>query len=92
MYIWIRCSVLRLFYTYPRWNKNRDNKWKAIKVIKSYYPKTILSFVGQSNFFRTHIKNFAVIALPLLQLSRKDYIYRCDKLPHDAIDTFPLLK
>ncbi len=48
----------------------------TLKAIKDAKPptdvKTICSFVGLCNFFRTHIKNFAIIAAPLFRLTQKD--------------------
>jgi hypothetical protein len=53
--------------------KPGKNKLKAIKDAKPPSDiKTILSFVGLCNFFRTHIKDFALIAAPLFKLTRKD--------------------
>ena len=47
-----------------------------MKAIKDAKPptdiKTICSFVGLSNFYRTHIKDFALIPAPLFKLTRKD--------------------
>jgi hypothetical protein len=47
--------------------------------------KTIRSFIGLCNFFRTHIKDFAVIAAPLFRLTRKDSGYKGGPLPDAAI-------
>ncbi len=48
------------------------NKLKAIKDIKPTTDiKNIWSFVGLCNFFRTHIKDFALIAAVLFKLTRK---------------------
>ncbi len=50
----------------PAGIKPGKNKLKAIKNAKPPTDvKTIRSFVGLCNFFRTHIKNFAIIAAPL---------------------------
>jgi hypothetical protein len=49
----------------PEGIKLGKNKVKAIKDVKLPTDvKTICSFVGLCNFFRTHIKNFAIIAVP----------------------------
>jgi hypothetical protein len=48
----------------------------------------IRSFVGLCNFFRTHIKDFAVIAAPLFKLTRKDSGYKGGPLPQTAMDAF----
>jgi hypothetical protein len=69
------------------------NKLKAIKDDKSPTDvKTIQSFIGLCNFFRTHIKNFAIIAAPLFQLTRKDSGYKGEPLPKEAMDAFCILK
>jgi hypothetical protein len=50
----------------PAGIKPGKNKLKAIKDAKPPMDvKTIRSFVGLCNFFRTHIKKFAIIAAPL---------------------------
>ncbi len=54
--------------------------------------KTIWSFVGLCNFFRTHIKNFVIIAAPLFKLTHKDSGYKGGPLPKEAMDTFCILK
>jgi len=54
--------------------------------------KTICSFVGLCNFFRTHIKNFAIIATLLFKLTRQDSGYKGYKLPKEAMDAFCILK
>jgi hypothetical protein len=48
--------------------------------------------VGLCNFFRTHIKNFAIIAAPLFKLTRKDSAYKGGPLPKEAMDAFCILK
>ncbi len=66
----------------------KPGKYK-LKAIKDAKPptdiKTIRSFVGLCNFFRTHIKNFAIIAVPLFHLSKKDSGYKGDPLPKDTM-------
>jgi len=58
----------------PEGIKPGKNKLKAIKDAKPPTDiKTIRSFVGLCNFFRTHIKDFALIAAPLFKLTRKDF-------------------
>jgi hypothetical protein len=50
--------------------KPGKNKLKAIKNAKPPSDvKTIRSFVGLCNFFRTHIKNFVINAAPLFKLT-----------------------
>jgi len=73
--------------------KPGKNKLKAIKDAKPPTDvKTIHSFVGLCNFFRTHIKHFAIIAAPLFRLTRKDSGYKGGPLPKEAIDAFCILK
>jgi hypothetical protein len=77
----------------PAGIKPGKNKLKAIKDAKPPTDvKTIRSFVGLCNFFRTHIKNFAIIATPLFRLTRKDSGYKGGPLPKEAMDAFCILK
>jgi hypothetical protein len=69
------------------------NKLKAIKDAKPPTDiKTIRSFVGLCNFFRTHIKDFALIAAPLFKLTRKDPGYKSGLLPQKALKFFYILQ
>jgi len=73
----------------PEGIKTGKNKLKAIQIAKAPADdKTIISFVGLCNFFRTHIKDFAVIAAPLFRLTRKDSGYKGGPLPDTAMDAF----
>jgi Reverse transcriptase (RNA-dependent DNA polymerase)/RNase H-like domain found in reverse transcriptase len=73
----------------PEGIKPGKNKLKAIQTAKAPADiKMIRSFVGLCNFFRTHIKDFAVIAAPLFKLTRKDSGYKGGPLPQTAMDTF----
>jgi hypothetical protein len=73
----------------PEGIKPGRNKLKAIQTAKAPADiKTIRSFVGLSNFFRTHIKDFAVIAAPLFKLTPKDSGYKGGPLAEAAMDTF----
>jgi hypothetical protein len=77
----------------PAGIKPGKNKLKAIKNAKPPTDvKTIHSFVGLCNFFRTHIKNLAIIAAPLFKLTRKDSGYKGGPLPKEAMDAFCILK
>ncbi len=77
----------------PAGIKPGKNKLKAIKNAKPPTDvKTIRSFVGLCNFFRTHIKNFAIIAAPLFKLTRKDSGYKSGPLPKEAMDAFCILQ
>ncbi len=69
--------------------KPGKNKLKAIKNAK---PPTDVKIVGLCNFFRTHIKNFAIIAAPLFKLTRKDSGYKGGPLPKEAMDAFCILQ
>jgi hypothetical protein len=61
----------------PEGIKPGKNKLKDIQTAKAPADiKTIRSFVGLCNFFRTCIKDFAVIAAPLFKLTRKDSGYK----------------
>jgi hypothetical protein len=62
--------------------KPGKNKLKAIKDAKLPLDiKTIRSFVRLCNFFRMHIKNFALIAAPLFRLTWRDSGYNSGPLP-----------
>jgi len=67
------CNKFFGFTLTPEGIKLGKNKLKAIKDAKLPTDvKMIRSFVRLCNFFRTHIKNFAIIAAPLFRLTRKD--------------------
>ncbi len=73
----------------PEGIKPGKNKLKAIQTAKAPADvKMIRSFVGLCNFFRTHIKDFAVIAAPLFRLTQKDSGYKGGPLPEAAMDAF----
>jgi RNase H-like domain found in reverse transcriptase/Reverse transcriptase (RNA-dependent DNA polymerase) len=77
----------------PEGIKPGKNKQKAIKDAKPPTDvKTIRSFVGLCNFFRTHIKNLAIIAAPLFRLTRKDSSYKGGPLPKEAMAAFSALQ
>ncbi len=77
----------------PEGIKPGKNKLKAIKDAKPPTDvKTIRSFVGLCNFFRTHIKDFALIAAPLFKLTRKDSGYKSGPLPEKALKAFYILQ
>jgi hypothetical protein len=52
----------------------------------------VRSFVGLCNFFRSHIKDFAIIAASLFKVTRKDSGYKNGPLPPDALHTFKVLQ
>ncbi len=73
--------------------KPGKSKLKAIKDAKPPTNiKTIRSFVGLCNFFRTHIKDFALITNPLFKLTRKDSGYKSGLLPEKALKAFFILQ
>jgi hypothetical protein len=77
----------------PEGIKPGKNKLKAIKDAKPPTDiKTIRSFVGLCNFFRMHIKDFALIAAPLFKLTRKDSGYKSGPLPEKALKAFYILQ
>ena len=54
--------------------------------------KEIRQFVGLCNFFRTHVRNFAQISAPLVQLTRKESGWRKGDLPSEALKAFRQLQ
>ena len=52
----------------------------------------IRQFLGLVNFFRSHVRNFSMIASPLTQLTRKDTLWRGGQLPPAAYNAFSELK
>ncbi len=54
--------------------------------------KMVRSFVGLCNFFKLHLKNFAIIAAPLFKVTRKDSGYKSGPLPPDALRAFKVLQ
>jgi RNase H-like domain found in reverse transcriptase/Integrase zinc binding domain len=93
MRIWQQGSLLPGFTLTPDGIKPGKKKLKAIKDAKQPTDiKTIRSFVGLCKFFRTHIKDFALIAAPLFKLTRKDSGYKSGLLPEKALKTFFILQ
>jgi hypothetical protein len=77
----------------PEGIKPRKNKLKAIKNAKPPTDvKTMRPFVGHCNFFKTHIKNFAISTAPLFKLTQKDSGYKGGPLPKEAMDAFCILQ
>jgi transposase InsO family protein len=77
----------------PEGIKPGRNKLQAIKDAKPPTTiKMVRSFVGLCNFFRTHIKDFAIIAAPLFKVTRKDSGYKSGPLPPDALHAFKILQ
>ena len=52
----------------------------------------VRQFLGLCNFFRQHIKQFALRSHPLTKLTRKDTEWKGGKLPNDALKSFQELK
>ncbi len=74
-------------------NQARKNKLKAIKNAKTPTDiKTIRSIVCLCNFFQTHIKDFALIAMPLFRLTLKDSGCKSKPLPNHALQALYALQ
>jgi len=50
--------------------------------------KEVRQFLGLCNFFRSHVKNFALVSAPLANLTRKDVKWRRGELPPEALTSF----
>jgi len=65
-------------------------------VIKSAAPpdnvQRVRQFLGLCNFFRNHIKDFAIRSHPLTILTRKDSVWKGGELPPEALKAFTELK
>jgi len=93
MCIWKQGGYLPGIYPHTGVNQARKNKLKAIKDAKAPTDiKTIRSFVCLCNFFQTHIKDFALIAMPLFRLTLKDSGYKSRPLPDHALQAFYALQ
>jgi hypothetical protein len=90
MRLWKQGSFVPWFYAHTWGDKPSKNKLKAIKDAKP--PKTIRSFVGLYNFFRTHIKEFVLITAPLFQLTWKDSASKAGPLPEPVLQAFYALQ
>ena len=69
------------------------DKLKAVKDAPP--PKSVhqmRQFLGLVNFFRNHVRNFAVVASPLTHLTKKDVHWRNGVLPGPALNAFYQLK
>ncbi len=86
-------SYLGLMLT-PEGIKPGQNKLQAIRDAQPPTNiKMVRSFVGLfPDFFRMHIKDFAIIAAPLFKLTRKDSGYKNGPLPPDALHAFKVLQ
>ena len=67
-----------------------------LKAIRDTAPpstvKQVRGFLGLCNFFRGHVRNFAMITHPLTRLTCKDSTWRSGPLPADALRAFQELK
>ena len=50
--------------------------------------KEVRQFLGLCNFFRSHVKNFALVSAPLAYLTKKDVKWRRGELPTEALQSF----
>jgi hypothetical protein len=69
------------------------DKLKAVRLAKP--PETVRQvrqFLGLCNFFRNHVKNFAIVSAPLTKLTRKDAGWRSGPLPPEALQSFHSLQ
>ena len=70
-----------------------SDKLKAVR--DSEPPKTVhqvRQFMGLCNFFRSHVKNFAMIGGPLHRLTSKDVRWKGGELPADCLQAYKTLK
>jgi Reverse transcriptase (RNA-dependent DNA polymerase) len=60
-----------------------------LRVVKDAKPpenvKQIRQFLGLCNFFRGHIQNFVQITSPLMNLTKKDSVWKQGSLPEHAL-------
>ena len=67
-----------------------------IKALHEYEPpkslRQVRGFIGLCNFFRGHVKNFALLSAPLTRLTQNDSGYEQGDLPADALNAFQELK
>ena len=70
-----------------------SDKLKAVR--DSEPPKTVhqvRQFMGLCNFFRSHVKNFAMIGGPLHRLTSKDVRWKGGELPAECLQAYNTLK
>ncbi len=76
----------------PEGIKPGKDKLKAVEKAKIPASKEeIKSFVGLCNFFRTHIKDFARICVPLNKATRKDSEYTKGPITGKPLEAFETL-
>ena len=54
--------------------------------------RQVRQFIGLCNFFRNHIKDFALISQPLHRLTRKSTVFKPGPIPDDALKAFHLIR
>ena len=68
---------------------------EKLSILREMPPPTnqrqVRAFIGLCNFFRNHIKNFALIAQPLHRLTRKD-VYKEGPIDPEALKAFHTIK
>jgi len=73
----------------PEGIKPGIDKLKAVGLCKPPTTvKEVRQFLGLCNFFRSHVKNFALVSAPLANLTRKDIKWRRGNLPPEALQSF----
>ena len=69
---------------------------KKLQLLLDMPPPTNLcqvrQFIGLCNFFRNHIKDFALVLQPLHRMTRKSTDFKSGPLPDDALKAFHLIR
>ena len=69
--------------------KPGSDKLKAVsKVAPPSSIKEVRQFLGLCNFFRNHVRNFAQISAPLVEMVKKDCGWKGGELPTKALQSF----
>ena len=67
-----------------------------LKAVRGALPPTdiaeIRQFLGLCNFFKNHIRNYALISAPLYDLTKRDSKWKAGTLPEEAMKAFVTLK
>ena len=81
------------FHLTPNGIKPGIDKLKAVKQARPPASVSeIRQFLGLCNFFRNHVKDFALVTAPLTRLTRKNAGWRAGPLPNDALQAFHQLQ
>jgi Reverse transcriptase (RNA-dependent DNA polymerase)/RNase H-like domain found in reverse transcriptase/Integrase zinc binding domain/Integrase core domain len=65
------------------------DKLKAVaKTLPPSNVKEVRQFLGLCNFFRSHVKNFAIVSAPLAALTKKDSKWKRGPLSEEALTSF----